>query len=242
LPPTLENANAAFASLNAAFPPTRAFAREILPGVRQTAATIDAAFPWIRTMRGLMAPAELQGLARDLSPVSRNLAIVTDQSIELLPQTNLVSMCARDVLLPTGDVVIQDEFPTGRENYKDFLYAMVGLAGEGQNVDGNGMMVRFQTGGGSQQVSLGPGNQGMPAQFGGLPTPPLGNRPRYPGKLPPYKPNAPCYKQRLPDLNGPAAAKTPPLNGNATTTSAGNAELQRLRSKLQPFGTRKDVK
>ena len=34
LPGTLESANGALASLNAAFPPTRAFAREILPGVR----------------------------------------------------------------------------------------------------------------------------------------------------------------------------------------------------------------
>ena len=47
LAPTLENANAALASLNRAFPPTRAFAREILPGVRETPATIDASFPWI---------------------------------------------------------------------------------------------------------------------------------------------------------------------------------------------------
>ena len=52
LAPTLETANAALASLNAAFPPTRAFAREILPGVRETPATIDAAFPWIEQARG----------------------------------------------------------------------------------------------------------------------------------------------------------------------------------------------
>ena len=32
---------------------------------------------------------------------------------------------------------------------------MVGLAGEGQNFDGNGPYVRFQTGGGTRQVSLG---------------------------------------------------------------------------------------
>ena len=52
LAPTLENANAALASLNEAFPPTRAFAREILPGVRETPATIDASFPWIEQARG----------------------------------------------------------------------------------------------------------------------------------------------------------------------------------------------
>jgi phospholipid/cholesterol/gamma-HCH transport system substrate-binding protein len=246
LAPTLENANGALASLNAAFPSTRAFAREILPGVRETPATIDASFPWIEQARGLMSKAELQGLARELSPATRDLARLTDRAIELLPQTDLASKCARDVVLPTGDVVIRDEFTTGRENYKDFFYAMAGLAGAGQNFDGNGNYVRFQTGGGSQQVSLGPGNQGMSSQFGGLPTPPLGNRPRYPGKLPPYKADEPCYKQRLPDLNGPAAAKTAPINGATTTslrTGTGRKqELQRLRSKLQPFGTRKDVK
>jgi phospholipid/cholesterol/gamma-HCH transport system substrate-binding protein len=242
LAPTLENANAALASLNEAFPPTRAFAREILPGVRETAATIDASFPWIDQTRALMSGPELQGLARDLSPASRDLASLTDDAIDLLPQTDLVSKCARDVLLPTGDVVIRDEFQTGRENYKDFFYAMTGLAGEGQNFDGNGGYVRFQTGGGSQSVSLGTGSAGAAPQFGDLPTPPLGNRPAYPGKLPPYVNNQPCYRQQLPDLNGPAAAKTPPITGSGATTALRVGQLEQLRTKIRPFGTRKDVR
>jgi ABC-type transporter Mla subunit MlaD len=220
LAPTLENANAAFASLNAAFPPTRAFAREILPGVRETPATIEASFPWLRQTQALVAPAELQGLARDLSPATRDFARLTDRAIRLLPEIDLASKCARDVVLPTGDVVIRDEFTTGRENYKDFFYAMVGLAGESQNFDGNGPYVRFQTGGGDQQVSLGPGDKGTGPQFGKLPTPPLGNRPAYPGKRPPYRPGQPCHRQRLPDLNGPAAAKSGPLTGNPSATAA----------------------
>jgi len=235
LAPTLENANAALASLNEAFPPTRAFAREILPGVRETPATITAAFPWIEQARSLMSEAELQGLARQLSPATRDLARLTDDAIELLPQTDLASKCATRVVLPTGDVVIRDEFQTGRENYKDFFYAMVGLAGEGQNFDGNGMYVRFQTGGGSQQVSLGQGSAGAPPQFGGLPTPPLGNRPFYPGEIPPYRPSEPCHEQELPDLNGPAAAKVAP-SASAPAT-ARDARLRTLRSKIRPFGT-----
>jgi virulence factor Mce-like protein len=243
LAPTLENANGALASLNDAFPSTRAFAREILPGVRETPATIDASFPWIEQARALMSKAELRGLARELSPATRDLARLTDKAIELLPQTDLASKCATRVVLPTGDVVIKDEFETGRENYKDFFYAMVGLAGEGQNFDGNGIYVRFQTGGGAQQVSLGQGSAGSPPQFGGLPTPPLGSRPFYPGKIPPYKPNEPCYKQKPPDLNGPAAAKAPPSNPGATTalTTARAAQLRTLRSKIRPFGTKPEA-
>jgi phospholipid/cholesterol/gamma-HCH transport system substrate-binding protein len=239
LAPTLENANGALASLNEAFPPTRAFAREILPGVRETPATIDASFPWIEQARGLMRRSELRGLARDLAPATRDIARLTDRSIELLPQTDLASKCAARVILPTGDVVIRDEFQTGRENYKDFFYAMAGLAGEGQNYDGNGIYVRFQTGGGSQQVSLGPGNAGTPPQFGSLPTPPLGNRPFYPGRVPPYRPNEPCFRQQLPDVNGPAAAKSNP-SGQRTAT-ARTARLRAVRSKIRPFGTNQEA-
>ena len=63
LPLTLESANRAFASLNEAFPSTRAFAREIIPGVRETPATIEAALPWIDQARPLMGSNELGGLA-----------------------------------------------------------------------------------------------------------------------------------------------------------------------------------
>ena len=232
LPDTLAAANRAFTSLNAAFPPTRAFAREILPGVRETPATIDAAFPWIAQATPLMSEAELQGLVTDLSPLTRDLAQFTDAAEQLLPLTDLVAKCGRDVLLPTGDVVVLDEFQTGRENYKDFFYAMVGLAAEGANFDGNGPYVRFQTGGGAQQVSLGEGNLGTGPQFGTLPTPPLGNRPAYTGSKPPFKTSQPCFKQQLPDINGPAAALSAPLqNPNAPASPA----LTRLRSELQPF-------
>ena len=169
-----------------------------------------------------------------LAPLTRDLAQFTDDSIELLPLTDLAAKCARDVVLPTGDVVVLDEFQTGRENYKDFFYAMVGLAGEGANFDGNGPYVRFQTGGGSQQVSLGQSNFGTGPQFGTLPTPPLGNRPAYPGRKPPFNTSQPCHTQQLPDLNGPAAALAAPLqNPSAPATPA----LTQLRSKLQPFAT-----
>src|SRR3954452_24183877 len=55
LPGVLEAARPALANLNAAFPPTRAFAREALPGVRETGPTIDASFPWIAQTRALVS-------------------------------------------------------------------------------------------------------------------------------------------------------------------------------------------
>ena len=93
LGPTLQNADRALDSLNASFPNTRAFAREILPGVNETAATIDAAFPWIAQARGLLGPSELQGVAAELSPATSDLAKVVDATLALLPQADLTAKC-----------------------------------------------------------------------------------------------------------------------------------------------------
>jgi ABC-type transporter Mla subunit MlaD len=154
LAPTLANASRTFDALNRAFPPTRAFAREILPGVRETPATIDASFPWIAQSRAWLSKNELGTLAPLLSQTTPSLARLTDATVQLLPQVDLVSKCISNVVLPTGDIVINDggasnpNLHTGVANYKEFWYTMVGLAGEGQNFDGNGMYVRFQPGGG----------------------------------------------------------------------------------------------
>jgi hypothetical protein len=246
LAPTLRNANSAFDSLNAAFPSMRAFATEIRPGVRETPATIEAAFPWIDQTRALVQPEELGGLAKELSPATEDLARLIDRASELLPETDLASKCVRDVVLPAGDLVIQDEFTTGAENYKEFFYALVGIAGEGQNTDGNGMYVRFQTGGGTQSVSLGPSATNPGGLFGNAVQVPLGNRPAYPGRRPPYRPDVPCYTQQIPDVNGPAAARSEPGGASAARVSSTErdklrreVELEAVRRKLNPFGAKR---
>jgi phospholipid/cholesterol/gamma-HCH transport system substrate-binding protein len=209
LAPTLVNANAALASLNRAFPPTRAFAREILPGVRETPATINASFPWIEQARKLMSQGELRGLAQDLSPATRDLAKLTNASLTLLPQIDRTALCARDVVLPTGDLVIHDTFDTGTQNYKEFWWTMVGLSGESQNFDGNGSYVRFQPGGGSQAVALGSPSSPTGQLIGAAAAPVQGVQPKYPGKRPPYVSSVHCNKSKIPDVNGSWAAKGP---------------------------------
>jgi virulence factor Mce-like protein len=210
LGPTLQNADKALDSLNASFPNTRAFAREILPGVKQTAATIDASFPWIAQTQALLAPDELQGVVTQLSPATVDLAKVVNASLDLLPQADLASKCTTQVILPAGNIKINDPpLSTGVENYKEFWYAMVGLSGEGQNFDGNGMYVRFQPGGGTQTVSLG-GPLGEKAFANAVATP-LGTRPAFPSKKPPYRSDVPCYRNPLPNVNG---AGTGPADGS----------------------------
>ena len=204
----LERASPALDELNESFPPTRAFAREIIPGVRETAATIDAAFPWIAQTRRLLSPAELQGLVADLSPATRDLAITTDGTIDLLPQTDRFNRCLLDVVIPTGDVVIDDgPLTTGVSNYREFFQALVGLSGESQNFDGNGSYVRLQPGGGAYRVQGGPGTQGP--LFGNATRPPLGTRPAFPGRRPPYRRDFACHRNTPPDLNSARTGGTP---------------------------------
>jgi ABC-type transporter Mla subunit MlaD len=210
LPGVLELANATFDDLNRSFPPTRAFAREILPGVRQTAPTIDAAFPWVRQTRLLVSPPELQGLVNDLQPAVSDLSAITDESLKLLPQVDLVNRCVTGIILPTGDKPIDDGFlSTGIENYKEFWQAMASLSSESQNFDGNGSYTRFQTGGGPQTFSTGPtGVESFvgPSFFGNPAITPQGTRPARPARKPPYNRAFPCYRNTPPNL----AARTGP--------------------------------
>jgi phospholipid/cholesterol/gamma-HCH transport system substrate-binding protein len=201
LPRLLDVANPTLDSLNRAFPPTRAFAREILPGVRETPATIDASFPWIAQTRRLVSKPELQGLVGDLQPAVDDLAQTTDAAVRLLPELDRLDRCFIEVILPTGDKVIQDgPLTTGIENYKEFFQTLVGLSGESQNFDGNGSYTRFQPGGGSQTVSTGslPGTGPL---FGNAIAAPLGTKPAFPRRRPPYRRDVACHRNRLPNLD-----------------------------------------
>ena len=202
LPEVLEAANPTLDSLNAAFPPTRAWALEMIPGVRETPATIDAAFPWIRQTRALLRPSELQGLVDELQPAVDDFAEFTDGQVDFLPTLDLFNRCQLEVVLPTGETRIDDgALSTGILNYQEFFQTMVGLSGESGNFDGNGSYTRFQSAGGGFEVRTPPiGTQFPEGLLGSAAAPPLGTRPAR-GPRAPYRPGEPCHRQTPPDLN-----------------------------------------
>jgi phospholipid/cholesterol/gamma-HCH transport system substrate-binding protein len=199
LPRVLEAANPTLDALNAAFPSTRAWALEMIPGVRETPATIKAGFPWIRQTRALLRPDELQGLVNDLQPAVADFAEFTDGQIDLLPVLDRFNRCQLRVILPTQETRIEDgALSTGLRNYEEFFQTMVGLTGESQGFDGNGSYTRFNSAGGGYRVQT-PIVGGSPL-FGSASAPPLGTRPAR-GPKPPYRPSSHCHRQALPDLN-----------------------------------------
>lgn len=200
LGPVVQKAGETFTDLNASLPGVNAWATAILPGVRETGPTIDAAFPWVEQTRQLVSPAELQGLVNELRPTVANLASVTDESLQLIPQLDLLNRCAINVVLPTGDIPINDGFlATGVPNYKEAWQAIVGLSSESQNFDGNGIYTRFQAGGGAEPVNTGPSPSGI--LYGNATAKILGTQPKRPAVPPPKKTNVACYKNPLPNLD-----------------------------------------
>ena len=201
LPRVLEAANPTLDALNRAFPPTRAWALEMIPGVRETNATLEAGFPWIHQTRALLRPAELQGLVNELQPAVSDFAEFTKGQVDFLPVLDKFNRCQLNVILPTGEARI-DEGPlsTGLKNYQEFFQTMVGFSGESGNFDGNGSYTRVQSAGGGYKVQSPPIGRFTEGLLGSAELPPLGTRPAR-GAKPPYKRDAPCYKQTPPDLN-----------------------------------------
>jgi phospholipid/cholesterol/gamma-HCH transport system substrate-binding protein len=232
LGPTLATAFRTLGDVDQALPPTRAFAREILPGVRATPGTIDAAFPWVRQTKALLGPDELQGAARELRRLTPSAGRLIDGTVKLLPQIDLLDRCAYSVLLPSGDVhLTADGVDSGSSNIQELFTTLTGFTGEGQNFDGNAMSVRFQTGGGTDTMTNGAQrSNGVPVKSVGAPTDPkmepakpqpllaqllqpgAGTAPAFPAKRPAYRPDVPCYRNgplTSAELNGPAARGAP---------------------------------
>ncbi len=222
LPGALTTTDRAFAALNASFPVTRAFALDLIPAVKQTPATTAAALPWIAQLEALMSPAELGNLSEQLVALAPEVGALTPaQTTFASQQLYPVSRCFSQVLIPAGNVKLQDAGgSTGAPNYQELWYALVGLNSAGSNFDGNGSFLRGLSGGGGNYFKSGPirvfgesAPSGGATNFADVRTvfPPLGTSPAAPVSAtePPLKPNVLCGTQSLPNFNGPAAHGPP---------------------------------
>jgi len=223
--PTVTAADQAFKSLDASFPPTRGFARDFTPAVRETPATVKAAFPWIAQTRALLRRDELGGLLAQLQPATADLARLEGESLTFLPQLNLANRCFARTIIPAGNIGVNDGALSTRrsdgsivENYREFWYSMVGLAGEAQTFDGNGSMIRTGLGGGSYTVNYGRSKTDKTAVIANANNRPLGSSPLFPANAPPQNLTAACYRQALPAVNGPQAGPSSAPPSSVTPT------------------------
>ncbi|MGH2955879.1 MAG: MlaD family protein [Solirubrobacterales bacterium] len=215
LAPTLEVARPSLLHTNQTLPFLRRFARDITPGIEELPETIAVSQPWLSETKALLGRDELQPIARELRLTGPPAGIAAAAGPSLFSQTELLSRCVSNLLIPTGNVVINDQFSTGVPNFKEFGYAAAALAGESQTFDGNGPYLRFQSGGGTEIVKGAQPGGGFEADtlFGRAPEVPLGSQPITSGVMPPFRTDVPCHLNAIPDLNGLAAAVGPPSPG-----------------------------
>ena len=219
LPSALKSADNAFAALDRALPPTRVFALNLIPGVEQTPATIQAALPWIEQTRGLLGPAELGGVAKGLRSAAPALAALLAPQPAFFNQLDLLGKCVTKVLRPAFGVKLQDGAnSSGTTGEQEFFSALVGFNAGATSFDGNGSFQRLLVTGGNQILVTPPTTLPNTSVRGfqlaaSTALTPLGTRPRVPATEPPYKPLVPCYTQSPPNLNGPLSQG--PADGSA---------------------------
>jgi phospholipid/cholesterol/gamma-HCH transport system substrate-binding protein len=228
LPKTLGAAIPAFNALNAAFPPLRAFARKLVPGVKSTGPMVDASLPFVTQLNDLVQPSELRGLTADLRPTVPALAKLTKDTIPLMSdQVRPAASCVANVIYPWSQLTVPDSnfnasngFPP-RKVYVEAVDYLPGLAGESRDFDANGPYIRILGTGGTFTYSLQPG------MFGQALTKLDAVQPQVPpgGKRPPYQENVPCESQKpVTDLSTPTSG---PINQtNTSSSAAGKARFQ----------------
>jgi virulence factor Mce-like protein len=239
--PALDNVlkvgNPALASLNNALPSLRQFARDALPAARSSLPTINASMPFVTQARKLVSEAELRGLAKDLRPTIPALAKLNANTIPFLEQSRALSACTTNVLAPFATKPIPDpDFNVPNSNFlHDSSHGFVGLAGESRNVDANTPMFHVQQGGGPFSVVQNNANLGKTVSFGGLNFKPEGTRPARPDKRPVFRPNLPCEKQAVADLNAPSGPAEQLANPNPVASAANTKREAEAKLDLQSF-------
>ncbi len=230
LPRLLEVGRPALAALDQSFPPLRAFAREVLPGVRSTPETLDAATPLLNQIRKLVSKPELRGLSQDLRHTIPNLTKLSHRTIPFLDQSRSLASCFNQTIIPWSNSSVPDNnFPPptvtdGAGTHpatvaEETGYGLVGIGGESRSGDANGQYIRVEAGGGVNtpqipgplQGTVGkviegsrPSDQTVPF-VGFAESQILGSQPNLAlghedSVKPPFRPDAPCEKQQPPNL------------------------------------------
>jgi virulence factor Mce-like protein len=201
LPGTLRATDDALGPIEASFAPTREFARELTPSIKQLGPTIDAGLPWLRQSIALFSPSELQGLVDQLTPAVQGTSATLTNTKSLLRGSDDLAHCFVHDIIPTGNEKISDPpVTTGLAVYQELFQSAVGLASSAQNFDGNGRYLRATTGGGDNRVATSSLPGGGPL-YGSAVLPSLGTRPAFAGAAPPVRSDVACYRNPAPALN-----------------------------------------
>lgn len=178
--------------LNEMLPRVTTFANELAPHMDELPAMVDAAEPWIEEMTALLAENEMGTTARLSRSAVRNFAKASNESLKAFPEFNRLAVCWSNVWYPSMVAQVPDgATSSGVESYKEFWYALAGMAGESQNFNANGPYFRLGAGSGAEITQQGKAGSQL---FGPAARAQTGVRPALPAKNPELRSDVPCYK------------------------------------------------
>ncbi len=265
LPALLRVGRPALAALDQSFPPLRAFAREVLPGVRNTPETLDAATPLLRQIQGLVSQRELRGLSQDLRRTIPKLTKLSHRTIPFLNQSRALASCFNQVIIPwSNSSVPESNFPPptvtdGAGTHpatvaEETGYGLVGIGGESRSGDANGEYIRVEAGGGVNTPGIPPVLQGsvgkvienlQPASqtvpfVGFAESQILGSQPNLAlghedSAKTPFRPDAPCERQEPPNLETSQGPAPQQVTPTAASLSSSSPQFQKLTKASSAF-------
>lgn len=240
LPRIAATAPAALRSVRRALPVTNGLLDDLRPALRRAPAALRAADAALEQGRRLAAPAELPALLRQAGPLVDELGPLVDDGAATLEQATPLLHCLRDRLVPAFGARVSDgAHTTGQTVLQEFLALTVGLASSGGLFDANGWMVRLGATLGPRVLTAGSATGVRPfaASTDGV----QGARPVWYGSkgLPPFRPDARCADQPLPELRAAAravptrAAPSPSVGSQSTGRPPSSSDdVARLRRDL----------
>lgn len=189
--------------LNRLLPQLTRWSNTIAPNLDEIPATVRAAYPWIEQTNLLFGRDELGGTAPLAQSTVENFAKTQAASQSLLPQLDNISKCWNKNWFPTLNSVVPDGSNTsGKENYKEFWYSLVGFNSSAQNFNANGPYLRLGAGSDSEVKTP------SKTLTGNAALPETGVNPLLPAKNPVVQTSTPCFKNTRPNL-APTKGSTP---------------------------------
>jgi ABC-type transporter Mla subunit MlaD len=195
--------------IDAALPRLTRFAAQLRRTLRQAPDTLRKTNGLLDQIGLVTRAQELPRLLDRLEPVTDNLPRLETRLRTLFGYTTQVTDCISTHVVPVLNTKMQDgPHTTGDPAWLDLLHAVTGFTSASTSFDGNGGT--FRAGLAFGPTLLQGVVPGLGSIAGNINTDLQGVRPAWLGYgvEPPYRPDAPCADQKLPNLN--VAAAPPP--------------------------------
>lgn len=212
----------ALRAIDLTLPGVDRFSVALRPALREAPSALRSTNRALAQVATIALPGELPATLDALEPLTARIPGLVDGLAESLPLLSTVMRCVARNVVPTLRMEVPDgRLSTGRPVWQDALHMGAALAGASPNFDGNGTTIRLGVTEGEQALEgvlpgIGTVSALAPDGVGSLNPSWLGY-----GVSPPFRPDAPCTKQALPDLGARSSARILGLRSTPTPRAPG---------------------